>query len=197
LLGLPHLEMTGWGGIYRLQPPIWPLDRKQQLSVDGRTGHGTVQCPVPTKSITRWSWPLDSSALWHTGQSDATDFLWPLLPFCPFWPRSSRPLVKMTVGPRLTRQSGAHRTVRWILAAKLFVFTRVASSLGAPTWAPDTLLQIMLYETVNFQLLRRLWSVQIWRSRKRCPTFKMVINRLKRYYIRQFLIYNRLKKVFV
>jgi hypothetical protein len=60
-----------------------------------------------------------------------------------------------------------------------------------------SLLQIMLYETVNFQLLKRLWSVQFWWSRKRCPTFKMVINRLKRYYIRQFLIYNCLKKVFV
>jgi hypothetical protein len=22
LLGLPHLEMAGWGGIYRPQPPI-------------------------------------------------------------------------------------------------------------------------------------------------------------------------------
>jgi hypothetical protein len=58
------------------------------------------------------------------------------------------------------------------------------------------LLQNMLYETVNFQFLRRLWSVQIWWSRKRCPTFKMFKNRLKRYYIRQFLIYNHLKKVF-
>jgi hypothetical protein len=35
LLELPHLEMPGWGGIYRLQPYFYSLDRNQQLSVDG------------------------------------------------------------------------------------------------------------------------------------------------------------------
>jgi hypothetical protein len=48
LLRLPHFEMAGWGGIYRLQPLIWSLDRKQQLSVDGHTGqsgaHRTLHC---------------------------------------------------------------------------------------------------------------------------------------------------------
>jgi hypothetical protein len=38
-----------------------------------RTGHDTVQCPVPATSVARWSQPLDSSTLvahrtvrWHT-----------------------------------------------------------------------------------------------------------------------------------
>jgi hypothetical protein len=73
LLGLPHFEMAGWGGIYRLQPLIWPLDRKQQLSVDGYTRQSGV-CHV--------SRPMDSSApvahrtvRWHTEQSGATEFL--------------------------------------------------------------------------------------------------------------------------
>jgi hypothetical protein len=55
LLGLPHLEMADWGGIYSLQPLICPLDRRQQLSVDGHTGHDTIQCPVPATSVARWS----------------------------------------------------------------------------------------------------------------------------------------------
>jgi hypothetical protein len=37
-----------------------------------RTGHGTVQCPVPATSVARWSRLLDSSALWRTGQSGGT-----------------------------------------------------------------------------------------------------------------------------
>jgi hypothetical protein len=28
-----------------------------------RTGHDTIQCPVPTTSVARWNRPLDSSAL--------------------------------------------------------------------------------------------------------------------------------------
>jgi hypothetical protein len=38
------------------------------LSVDGRTGHDTIQCPVPATSTVRWirlPW-------WCTGQSGAT-----------------------------------------------------------------------------------------------------------------------------
>jgi hypothetical protein len=74
LLGLPHLEMTGCGGFYRLQPPIWTLDRKQQLSVDGHTGrsgaHRTQHCSV--SGACHVSRPLDLSALSRTGQSGGT-----------------------------------------------------------------------------------------------------------------------------
>jgi hypothetical protein len=58
------------------------------------------------------------------------------------------------------------------------IFQHTLSPLLQFDWVP-TLLQIMLYETVNFHLLRRFLSVQIWWSRKRCPTFKTVANRLK------------------
>jgi hypothetical protein len=48
LLGLPHLEIAGWCGIYSLQPLIWLLDRRQQLSVDGHIrqsdAHRTQHC---------------------------------------------------------------------------------------------------------------------------------------------------------
>jgi hypothetical protein len=36
LLGLPHLEMVGWGGIYSPPPTIIVVGQKQQLSVEGR-----------------------------------------------------------------------------------------------------------------------------------------------------------------
>jgi hypothetical protein len=54
LLGLPHLQMAGWGGgIYSLPPTIVAVGQKQQLSVDGRTGQSgahrtsTIHCLVP------------------------------------------------------------------------------------------------------------------------------------------------------
>jgi hypothetical protein len=73
LLRLPHLDMAGCGGIYRLQPPIWPLDRKH------RRAHRTVRCAwtrhFSVSGACHVSRPLDSSALWRTEQSSATDFL--------------------------------------------------------------------------------------------------------------------------
>jgi hypothetical protein len=63
LLGLPRVEMAGWGGIYRLQPPIYSLDRKQQFSVDGHTGqsgaHRTRHCSV--SGACHVSRPLEST----------------------------------------------------------------------------------------------------------------------------------------
>jgi hypothetical protein len=44
--GLDVLNGGGWG-IYRPQPHLYPLDRKQQLSIDGHTGQSTVHCSVP------------------------------------------------------------------------------------------------------------------------------------------------------
>jgi hypothetical protein len=69
LIGSHTFEMVGWGGIYMLQPLIWLLDRKQQLSVDGHTGqsgaHRTQHCSV--SGACHVSRPLDLSALWCTG----------------------------------------------------------------------------------------------------------------------------------
>jgi hypothetical protein len=56
-----------------------------------------VRC-VPRQSTVGFVCPVTHRTVrWHTGQSGANNFLWPLLPFCPFWPRSSRPLVKWSL----------------------------------------------------------------------------------------------------
>jgi hypothetical protein len=77
LLGLPSFEMVGWGGIYSLQPLIWPLDRKQQLSVDGHTEpSGACHVSRLLESTVGFVCPVaHRSVRWHTGQSDATNFL--------------------------------------------------------------------------------------------------------------------------
>jgi hypothetical protein len=110
LLGLSHLRMVGWGGIYSPQPPNLPLDRKQQLSVVGRTGQSGAPperlCSVwytprqPTVGVCS-SRPLDpivTDCPVHTGQSGATA-------------RGrlfAAPLRRLSGCP--TGQSGAHRT---------------------------------------------------------------------------------------
>jgi hypothetical protein len=47
LLGLPDLEMSGWG-VFIAPPTIIVNGQKQQLSVDRRTEHAlfTVWCPA-------------------------------------------------------------------------------------------------------------------------------------------------------
>jgi hypothetical protein len=67
LLGLPHLEMVSWGGIYRRQPHFYPFERKHQLSIDGRTrqsnAHQTGHCSLSgTYHVRR---PLGSVAVNH------------------------------------------------------------------------------------------------------------------------------------
>jgi hypothetical protein len=100
LLGLPHLEMAGWGGIYRPHPPnsCW-TESSSFLSTGtpdtvrcqprlptvevyssrplGPTGTQTVRCPGhvsrPLRSVAVDCWirPLPDSLV-HTGQSGAT-----------------------------------------------------------------------------------------------------------------------------
>jgi hypothetical protein len=87
----------------------------QKVGAFYRRAHRTVRCapdtvPFIVRCMSRQS-PVGVDCwiclpLWHTGQSGATDFLWPLLTFCPFWRRSSPPLAKMTVGPGLAGQLG-------------------------------------------------------------------------------------------
>jgi hypothetical protein len=51
LLGLPHLEMAGWGGIYRPHTNL-TVGEKLLLSAAHRTvrwGHQTVRCPCPVR----------------------------------------------------------------------------------------------------------------------------------------------------
>jgi hypothetical protein len=44
LLGLPHLEMAGWGGIYRPQPHFLAVGQKAAAFC--RQAHRTVQCAL-------------------------------------------------------------------------------------------------------------------------------------------------------
>jgi hypothetical protein len=63
LLGLPHLEMAGWGGIYSLQPPPNSRWTESKLSIGGRTGqsgvHRTQHCSV--SDACHVSCPLEST----------------------------------------------------------------------------------------------------------------------------------------
>jgi hypothetical protein len=85
LLGLSHLRMAGWGGIYSSQPQFYQLDKKQQLSVVGCTGQSGappdmhcavssarhVSQPLASIVVDRWIWPLPNYPV-HIGQSGAT-----------------------------------------------------------------------------------------------------------------------------
>jgi hypothetical protein len=90
-----------------------------------RLAHRTVRCttrhcPVRISFLIWWSRPLQIPSRWHighcpvhTGQFGA-----------PFWPGSATRRARNprpTVGPAdcwLTGQSGAHQTVRWIIAVR-------------------------------------------------------------------------------
>jgi hypothetical protein len=69
LLGLPHLEVAGWGGIYSHQPNCGRLEK---AAGDGRTG----QCPVRRHVILSLGLgagrPLEALSSCGTGQSGVT-----------------------------------------------------------------------------------------------------------------------------
>jgi hypothetical protein len=103
-----------------------------------RTGHDTVQCPVPAMSVARWNRPLDLSALRCTGQSGGT-------PDSPVWLTFSDRFCSSVLSDR----AAVDRWWRWPLALGTpdslvnfsrgrWVFPRVVGSLGAPAWALDT-----------------------------------------------------------
>jgi hypothetical protein len=60
LLGLPHLEMAGWGGIYRPNPISSRWTENNNFLLTGvpnsqvHTGQGTVHYPVLASSADRW-----------------------------------------------------------------------------------------------------------------------------------------------
>jgi hypothetical protein len=105
LLGLPQLRMAGWGGIYSLQPPNYPLDRKQQLSIVGCTGQSGappdrhralsgarhVSRPLVLVAVDRWIRLLPT--VWCTPDSPVLQpegaFLWPLCADCSVVPPDS------------------------------------------------------------------------------------------------------------
>jgi hypothetical protein len=72
LLGLPHLEMAGWGGIYRPHTNL-TVGEKLLLSAAHRTvrwGHQTVRCPCPVRLAVGLTPQVTVGAVdFYTGQS--------------------------------------------------------------------------------------------------------------------------------
>jgi hypothetical protein len=139
---LDGLNGDGWGLF--ITPTTIPA-----VVVDGHTGQSGgapditlfIAChvtrPLGIGAVDRWS-PLSSCG---TGQSGGTPDSLVRSDFCfvhctvvaQSTVRCSWPLLRW-----LTGQSGAHQTVRWIIAEWLWENPRAASSWGASAWAPDS-----------------------------------------------------------
>jgi hypothetical protein len=132
---LDGLNGGGWGVFIasnHFLAVAWLCCRRGQQTVCWCTRHGTVHCPVRATSAERWS-PLSSC---DTGQSGA---LW-LLTSTLFTVASSAQSTIECSWPLLcwlAGQSGAHRTVRWIIAVWLWENLRSTSLRSASAWAPD------------------------------------------------------------
>jgi hypothetical protein len=126
LLGLPHLEVAGWGGIYSHQPNCsrW-LSLLAMGTPDSPVRHRIVSGEPPRHLVVRaWSWLTvggfvlmrHRTVRCYTGQSGAP------LTFCSdiwiaLFTLQSRPLRADSRCPAGTLDSPvAHRTVRWIIA---------------------------------------------------------------------------------
>jgi hypothetical protein len=123
LLGLPHPEVAGWGGIYSHQPKYSRWRRLLAMGAPDSPVH-TGQCPVrqPRHPI-RWGWSWSTVGgfvlMWHqTVRCPSVLLLW-LLPCvlfrtvrCQSWPlaRGSRCSAGAPDSPVYTGH------VRWIIA---------------------------------------------------------------------------------
>jgi hypothetical protein len=69
LLGLPHTEVAGWGGIYSHQPNCSRWRRLLAMGApDSPVRHRTVS-GAPATSPGRWILTVGASVFWATGQS--------------------------------------------------------------------------------------------------------------------------------
>jgi hypothetical protein len=120
LLGLPHLEVVGWGGIYSHQPNCSRWRRLLAMGAsDSPVRHRTVSGALPHHPVVRvWSWStvggfvlIRHQTVWcHIGQSGApltfcSDFCRVTVLHCSSV-RVDR-CVQIDVAPLV------HRTVRW------------------------------------------------------------------------------------
>jgi hypothetical protein len=121
LLGLPHLEVDGWGGIYSHQPICSRWRRLLAMGApDSPVRHPTVSGVPPRHPVIRaWSWSTVGGfvLMWHrtvrchTGQSGApltccSDFYRDTVLHCSSV-RVDR-CAQIAVAPLV------HRTVRWL-----------------------------------------------------------------------------------
>jgi hypothetical protein len=155
LLGLPHLEMAGWGGIYSHQPKSshwWSM--LAMGAPDSPMRHRTVSGAPPCHLLVRpWSWSTVGGfvLMWHrtvrcnTGQSGAP-LTAALTSAAVLFIRQSRPLrADSRCSAGALDSPVAHRTVRWIIVElrlgnpkvkSLSWFTLVHRTLSGGT--PDT-----------------------------------------------------------
>jgi hypothetical protein len=120
LLGLPHLEVAGWGGIYSHQPNCSHWRRLLAMgTLDSPVRHRTVSGAPPRHPVVRaWSWSTVGGfvLMWqrtvrcHTGQFGApltccSDFCRDTVLHCSFV-RVDR-CTQIVVAPLV------HRTVQW------------------------------------------------------------------------------------
>jgi hypothetical protein len=132
LLGLPHLEVSGWGGIYNHQPNCI---RWRRLLAMGAIG----QCPVRrhvTLSLGLGAGrPLEALSSCGTGQSGAP------LTFCSDF---CRVIVLHCSSVRVDRCAPiafaplVHRTVRWIIAELRLGNPKLRSLECTAPGTPDT-----------------------------------------------------------
>jgi hypothetical protein len=87
LVGLPHIEVVGWGGIYSHQPNCSRWRRLLAMGApDSPLRHRTVSgAPRRHPVVRAWSWsPLEALSSCGTGQSGALDQGTLRFPLCSF-----------------------------------------------------------------------------------------------------------------
>jgi hypothetical protein len=122
LLGLPHLEVAGWGGIYSHQPNYSRWRRLLAMGApESPVHHRTVSGAPPRHPVVRaWSWSTVGgyALMWHRTVRCPSDLLLWLLSwlYVALFIRQSRPLrADSRCSAGAPDSPVAHRTVRWII----------------------------------------------------------------------------------
>jgi hypothetical protein len=123
LLGLPHLEVAGWGGIYSHQLNCSRWRRLLAMGApDSHVRHRTVSGASPRYPVVRaWSWSTIGGFVLMRHQTvwcPSDLLLWLLLRYCAaLFIRQSRPLrADSRCSAGAPDSPVVHQTVRWIIA---------------------------------------------------------------------------------
>jgi hypothetical protein len=145
LLGLPHLEVAGWGGIYSHQPNCSRWRRLLAVGApDSPVRHRTVSGAPPRHPVVRaWNWSTVGGFVLmrhQTVRCPSDVMLWLLPCYCAaLFIRQSRPL---RAGSRCSACAPynpvVHRRVRWIIAELRLGNPKLRSLECTAPGAPDT-----------------------------------------------------------
>jgi hypothetical protein len=141
LLGLPLLEVAGWGGIYSHQPNYSCWRRLlAMVAPDSPVRHRTVSGAPPHHPVVRaWSWStiggfvlmLHQTIRCHTGQSGAP------LTYCSDFCRDTvlhYSFVRVDHCTQVAVAPLVHRTVRWIIAELRWETRSCGVGVDSPWW---------------------------------------------------------------